>query len=162
MFNKNPAGAISRGDKAWSAEANGFDDSRMTRDRSAYDEAFHPFEERGWEELRSLKEGVIRRAKDARQIVGGLPIDREAEGGDALEVRLNHGLAGIFDAIAAFVDVAIVGLSIGEHEEEAMARGLAHQRSRGVADGGASARIMLGLKRADTERDLSATQSRRM
>jgi hypothetical protein len=58
-------------------------------------------------------------------------VDRDAEHRNAQQSRSPHGLAGVLDRKAAFMMIDIVGLSIGQHQQELLALRLVDELGRG-------------------------------
>src|SRR5690606_11721035 len=65
----------------------------------------------------------------------------DPEDGMAETPRLLHRLAAVLDAVAALVVVKVVGLAVGDDEQEPATAGLACEAGRGVADRGAETRV---------------------
>ena len=79
------------------------------------------------------------------QIVVALRVDGDAEGLQALAAGLADGVAGVLDAPAALVAVQVVGLAVGEDEQQAATGGLQGQALGRVADAGPQAGVIAGL-----------------
>ena len=56
-----------------------------------------------------------------RQVVVRLLVNGDAEGHKAGLAGFVHGVTGVFQTIAAFVLVQVVGLAVGEDEQQALA-----------------------------------------
>ena len=83
-------------------------------------------------------------------------VDRDAEHRNAQPSRLPHGLAGVFDCKAAFIVIDVVGLSVGQHQQEFFALRLVDQLGGGMADRRVDARVVARFERADTPLDGSS------
>jgi hypothetical protein len=71
-----------------------------------------------------------------RQIVRPLLVDGDTEGVDAVQARLKQGLAGVLDAVLAPIGwVVVVGLAVGQGDQELDAGVLAAQQLGQVTDG---------------------------
>ena len=56
-------------------------------------------------------------AKKMRQIIGTLAVNGHAEWFDALAARLQNALSGVLDAVAALIQIQIMGLAIGKDQQ---------------------------------------------
>jgi hypothetical protein len=59
---------------------------------------------------------VVVCAEHGGEVAGGLPVHCQAERRDALQLGFGHGPAGVFDAVPAIVEIAIVELSVGHQQ----------------------------------------------
>src|SRR3989338_721986 len=86
---------------------------------------------------------VMRRAVELRQVVGTVAVDGHAVAADALFARFEQGAAGVLDAIAAAILVAVVvGTAVGQRHQQLVAGVLAHQQAPQMAHGDAHARVI--------------------
>ena len=111
-----------------------------------------PVEQDQRQQFGARQQRIVVRPEHQRQVVGGMPVDGQAERRNALQPRFGDGLAHVFDAVAAVVLVDIVRLAVGEQQQQAMHRRLGHQRGARVADGGAGAGVVLRLQAGDAQR----------
>src|SRR5690606_3767030 len=68
--------------------------------------------------LRLLDQGVAVGAEHVGQVVAGLAVDGDAERHQPLTAGLKDRLAGIFDAVAALVDIQIIGLAVSYQQQQ--------------------------------------------
>lgn len=74
-------------------------------------------------------------------------VDRDAEHRNAQPSRFPHGLAGVFDRKAAFIVIDVVGLSIGQHQQQLLALRLASELGSGMAHRRADTRVVAWFER---------------
>src|SRR5699024_12129313 len=65
-------------------------------------------------------DGVAATAEYQREVLAGAGVDGHAEDDQPLLARCAHGHAGVFNRPAAFVMVGVVGLAVGQHQQQAM------------------------------------------
>ena len=99
--------------------------------------------------LRAVHAGVAVLAEEHRQVVLRLLVDGDAEGRQAGVARGLHRVAGVFQAVAALVVVDVVGLAVGQQQQQALALGTRRQAQRGMADRRADAGVVARPDRAD-------------
>src|SRR5690606_24032335 len=68
--------------------------------------------------LRLLDQGVAVGAEHVWQVITGLAVDGDAERHQPLTAGLKDRLAGIFDAVAALVDIQIIGLAVSYQQQQ--------------------------------------------
>ena len=83
------------------------------------------------------------------EIVVAALVDGDAEAGQAEGAGFLDGAAGVFDPVAAFVAVEVVGLAVGEDQQETASARLRGEQASRIADGGAHAGVIAGLDGGD-------------
>ena len=91
-----------------------------------------------------------------RQIGSRLRVDGDAENRLAAPTRLLRRMARVLDAETPFIMIEIVGLAVGDHQQQLARIGPLAESERGMAHGGAEARIKTRLERRDARVDLGA------
>src|SRR5690606_27231611 len=87
-----------------------------------------PLEQRCGELLRRVHDAEIAGTEQGGEVARGLLIDGDAERRHALQAGLRERLARVLEAIAPLVAIAVVGLAVGEQQQEAAVRALAPKR----------------------------------
>ncbi len=81
-------------------------------------------------------------------------VDGDAEGMDAAALRLDEGHAGVLDPVFPAIAVKVVGLAVGQRDEQPGPRVHFLKQTRQVADGHAHARVVPRLNARDPPLDL--------
>src|SRR5690606_10025256 len=103
-----------------------------------------------WQLLRLLDQGVTIGPEHIRQVIASLAVDGDTERHQPLTAGLKDRLAGVFNAVAALVDIQIIGFAIGHQQQQlAPLRALAKQLG-GLAYRCPHASVETGFERLDT------------
>ena len=95
------------------------------------------------------EDGVGAGSEDVGQVVAALGVHRDAEQPETGPPRLLDRHARVLDGVAALVVVDVVGLAVGQQQQQPVrVRTLVQQRRR-VADSRAHAGVAAGLQRLD-------------
>ncbi len=92
-------------------------------------------------------------AEEMRDIGARLPVDGDGEDADAGAARLDHRHAGILHGEAALVVVDVVGLAVGQDEQQLAPVGPRLEPHCCMADRGADTGVVAGLQRGDARLD---------
>ena len=79
-----------------------------------------------WQLSNVVNEGVVDGSVHVRKVLAGLLIDGNAEGMNTRPLGFRQRLPGVFNSVFATVAVIVIGLSIGQRDQEACSRAVSY------------------------------------
>ena len=109
--------------------------------------------------IRAPQDGKPSAAEDSRRIAWSLTIHGQTEHVDVLHPRFSDGLPRVLDAVRAFIRVDVVGLAVGQDQQQPAFGELTAERSRRVADRGSDSCVAVRLQCSDPQPPRSPARS---
>jgi hypothetical protein len=96
-----------------------------------------------------VNDNITPTAEQVRQVFASLLVHRDTERLQTQIARLFEGMPGILDTITALVFVQVIGLAIGQQQQQSPPRRLLGKQAAGMANGGAHAGVITGFDGID-------------